>query len=449
MQTETQISKLEKIIDIARKNGANSVEVIQKTKTENPVSFENNKLKSLESNQHSGISIRLIRNNKIGISTSTDPEALESIITSAIEASEFGPEATFEFTKDNLSGVMSNHDSKIELPLENLVDRGTRVIDYLKTFHKDLLVSGGFDLSSSETVYLNSNGVYNKRAKSIYTTSFSIFLVQDEDFLGIYEGNSDLKKIPDEKEIADIIFKKLDLSRNMIPVETKKYTMIFTPRAVASIFGEILAVMLNGRVIQQKVSPLVDKLGKELFDKRFSFIEDPNIGTNAAPFDDEGIKTTKKDLIKQGVVNNFYFDLSSAGKMSAGTDVARYVSTGNGFKSSLSQPPSPNLTSLVIEPGKTNYNELIKNTKEGILIDQLLGAGQSNTLAGEFNVGIDLGFRIKDGQIQGRVKNCMIAGNIFEVLKNISEISFDREWIYGSMLFPAFLIENLTVAGKN
>ncbi len=437
----TQTTNLEHILDLSKKHGASSCEVIQKSWAENPVSFENNKLKSLESNQSKGISVRLIKNKKIGIASSTDPDALESIVISAIEASEFGPDATFEFSKEPISTPLQQETPPI--PLENLVERGTKVIDSLKIFHKDLLISGGFDLGFGETVYLNSNNVYGKKTKSIYSTNFSVLLVKDEDFLGIYEGNSSLENFPCEKEISKNLLEKLNYSKENLILETKEYNIIFTPRAIASIFGEILAVILNGKVIQQKVSPLVDKLGKELFDKRFSFIEDPMIGIKATAFDDEGIKTRKKVLIKNGIVNDFYFDLSSGSKITPSQN-----STGNGFKGSLAQPPSPGLTSLVIEGGKTKYDDLIKNTKEGILVDQLLGAGQSNTLAGEFNVGIDLGFKIKDGKIQGRVKNCMIAGNIFEVLKNISEISNEQEWVYGSMLFPAVLIENMTVAGK-
>lgn len=444
MKTETKLQNLEQILELAKKNGASSCEVIQKSWSENPVSFENNQLKSLESNQSKGIAVRLIKNNKIGSASSTDPDALNSLVVSAIESSEFGPDATFELTRERLdeSGNTINHNSTTDIPLETLVERGTSVIDSLKTFHKDLLISGGFDLGSGETIYLNSNGVHGKKTKSIYSTSFSTLLVQEEDFLGIYDGKSNLQDFPDEKEISKKILEKLNHSKNVISIETKKYNIVFTPRAVANLFGDILAVILNGKVVQQKISPLVDKIGKELFDKKLSFTEDPSIGTKATPFDDEGIKTTKKALIQNGTVNSFYFDLSSGSKCTP-----KNPSTGNGFKGSLSATPSPNLTSLVINSGKVSYQDLISNMKEGILIDQVLGAGQSNTLAGEFNVGIDLGFKIKDGKIQGRIKNCMIAGNIFELLKNVSEISKEQEWT-GSTLFPYFMIENMTLAGK-
>ena len=446
MKTETQqikLTKLEKILELAEQQGATEAEVIQKTGSENPVNFENNKLKTLESKQSSGIFIRLIKNGKIGTASSTDPDALEPIVNSAIESSEFGTEATFQFSKEKLDKPQENINKTP--PLEDLVERGTNVIESLKPFHKDLLIGGGFDLASVETIYLNSNKSYGRRAKTIYSTGFSTQLVRGEDFLGIYESNSNLKDFPDEKEIAVKILEKLNYSKETMVLETKKYSVMFTPRAVSLIFANILSIILNGKTIEQKISPLVNKLGKELFDKKLSFIEDPSIGTGYALFDDEGIKTSRKEFIKNGIVNSFYFDLASASRV-----MPRHVSTGNGFKPSLSTVPTPNLTSIKIEPGNKNapiYRDIIKNIKEGVLVDQLLGAGQSNTLAGEFSVGIDLGYKIKNGQIQGRIKNCMLAGNIFDVLKNIEAISSDAAWIDGSELLPAFLIENMTVAG--
>ncbi|MBI3591719.1 MAG: TldD/PmbA family protein [Candidatus Melainabacteria bacterium] len=448
MQTELKHSKLEKILKLAKNNGASEAEIIQSSWTENPINFENNKLKTLESNQSTGISIRLIKNKKIGTSSTTDPEALEKVVTTAVEASEFGPIATFELSKENLR-TQNQKLTNPELPLENLVERGTAVIEQLKTFHKDLLISGGFNLGYGETIYLNSNGVTGKREKSVYSSSLYAHLVRGEDFLGIYKGKSSLEDFPDEKEISKKIFEKLNFSKENISLETNKYQVFFTPDATASIFGYILAVIFNGKVIQQGISPLVGKLNKELFDKKLTFIEDPGIGVQKADFDDEGIKTQRKTLIKNGVINSFYFDLSSGSKLrSQKQDYVTLTSTGNGFKASLSTSPTPELTSVLIEGGKTDSKDIIKNIKDGIIIDQVLGAGQSNTLAGEFNVGIDLGFKVKDGNIQGRIKNCMIAGNIFEVLKNIQEISSDREWVGGAELFPGFLIESLTVAGK-
>ena len=440
MHTQIESTNLEKILNTAKKKGADEVEIIHKKWNENPVSFENNKLKSLESNQSSGIAVRLIKNNKIGIASSTNPEAFESIADSAIEASEFGPEAKFHFSSEKINDSDAKLE-KTELPLENLVDRGMNVINSLRTVHKDLLVSGGFDLSFGETVYLNSNGVYGKRAKKLFSTSFYGQIIRDNDFLGVYDGNSDLENFPNEVEMCNKIKEKLIESLNITSLETNKYSVYFTPHAVANIFASILSTILNGKAIQQKISPLVNKLGEKLFDKKFTFTENPEIGTAKVKFDDEGIKTQKKVLIKEGIINSFYFDLNTASKINA-------LSTGNGFKAGLASAPSPVLSSLIIEPGNIKCKDMISSMKDGVIVDQVLGAGQSNILAGEFNVGIDLGFKVKNGKIHGRIKNCMIAGNIFDVLSNISVISSEQECLSGSNYFPAILIENMTVAGK-
>lgn len=444
----TKKSKLEQILDIAKKNGASQAEIIQKSWTENPINFENNKLKTLESNESSGISVRVIKNNKIGVSSSTNPNEIEKAAISAVEASEFGPEATFEFSKEVLNSPTEEKNTNPELPLENLVERGTSAIEFLRTFHKDILISGGFNLGHGETLYLNSNGISGKRKKSVYSSNFYAHLVRGEDFLGIYDGKSSLDDFPNEKDLCNKIFEKLNFSKETISITTKKYPVIFTPQAVSSIFIDILCVLLNGKVIEQQISPLIDKLDKKVFDEKLSLVEDPFSGTQKADFDDEGMKTKKKDLIKSGIVNSFYFDLNTASKMNKRQNKSAFASTGNGFKGGLAIPPSPSLTSIQVKEGKTPLKDMIKSIKEGILIDQVLGAGQSNTLAGEFNVGIDLGFKIKDGNIQGRIKNCMVAGNIFELLKDNFEISSDREWVSGSELIPAFFIHDLTVAGK-
>ena len=167
MKTEAQLLKLENLIDLAKKQGADEIEVIKKSWTDNPVNFENNRLKILESKETSGISIRIIKNNKMSLASSTDENALESLVNSVVELSEYGSPAIFNFTKDKLD-LTSTEERQPPLPLETLVEKGTSIIESLKTFHKDLLISGGFNLGYGETTYLNSNGVHGKRKKTVY-----------------------------------------------------------------------------------------------------------------------------------------------------------------------------------------------------------------------------------------------------------------------------------------
>lgn len=81
------------------------------------------------------------------------------------------------------------------------------------------------------------------------------------------------------------------------------------------------------------------------------------------------------------------------------------------------------------------------------MVDQVLGAGQSNQLAGEFSVNLDLGYRVVNGEIVGRVKNTMVAGSVFEA--PIQALSQEREWVGSGVLTPAILFASLGVATRS
>ncbi|MBE7446605.1 MAG: hypothetical protein HS132_15780 [Planctomycetia bacterium] len=82
-----------------------------------------------------------------------------------------------------------------------------------------------------------------------------------------------------------------------------------------------------------------------------------------------------------------------------------------------------------------------------VRVDQVLGGGQSNILAGEFSVNVDLGYLIENGEIVGRVKDCMIAGNVFEEFNNIVAIGNKAEW-QGSTKVPPFYFKSMNIAGS-
>ena len=121
-------------------------------------------------------------------------------------------------------------------------------------------------------------------------------------------------------------------------------------------------------------------------------------------------------------------------------------STGNGNRGFASQP-SPSNSNVIVNPGNMSFEAMIKDIKYGVLVDQVLGAGQSNILAGEFSVNIDLGYLIENGEITGRVKDCMIAGNAFAVFNNIIAMGNIAEW-YGSIKVPPFYFRALNIAGN-
>ncbi|MDO8092873.1 MAG: metallopeptidase TldD-related protein, partial [Candidatus Brocadiales bacterium] len=196
----------------------------------------------------------------------------------------------------------------------------------------------------------------------------------------------------------------------------------------------------NGKVVQKGASPLAGKLGEKIIDERVSIYDDSTIdyADGSFPFDGEGTPAQKTPLIENGTLKNYIYDLQTAGMMNA-------KSTGNGARGFASQP-APGCTNIIIEPGDMAFEDMIADMKQGLLVEQVLGGGQSNVLAGEFSVNIDLGFLIENGEIIGRAKDCMIAGNAFDIFNNIIALGNKAEW-HGSTKLPHFYFRALNVVG--
>jgi PmbA protein len=157
------------------------------------------------------------------------------------------------------------------------------------------------------------------------------------------------------------------------------------------------------------------------------------------PCDDEGVPGQRTSLIDSGVVSHFIYDLHTAA-------LANTQSTGNGERHGGVPAPSP--SSLIIDKGDTSFGDMIKDVKEGLIVDTLIGAEQGNILNGDFSGNVLLGYKIENGEITGRVKDTMVAGNVYQLLKQIEAIGKDARWVEGFLLTPCLYCSGLSVASK-
>jgi PmbA protein len=123
------------------------------------------------------------------------------------------------------------------------------------------------------------------------------------------------------------------------------------------------------------------------------------------------------------------------------------ASTGNAARS-LFNPPEPALTNFVIQPGETALDDILAGIEHGILVEDLLGIGQGNIISGAFSNPLALAFKIEKGEIVGRVKDLSIAGNVYDLLKDVAAVSQEAQWVYSTFYAPYILIPEMNVAGK-
>ncbi len=428
---------VEQVIDLAKQKKIEA-EVFYATSQDTPIEFGNNRLKSLETKASAGIALRVIADGKLGFASSTDLTRLEELVDAAIATAEIGDPVEFGFSQ-NVSSIESKSDYQPP-DTATLVEIGSDLISKVHKYNPEILVDVSFHSGTSQAKLATTTEVYTEQNSQSLSAVISGNLVRGEDFLQAYAYEVTCDRQPDYEAILQKLITKYQRAESGASITSGTYPVLFTPSAVSSTMGRMFGTIFSGQSIVQKASPLTDKLGEKIADERISVFEDPTIGVSACEFDDEGVPTSKKHLIDRGVVKQFYWDRRWAARQGV-------ESSGNGFRGGISRP-SPSLANICIAPGQTSIADLIAGISEGIIVDQVLGAGQSNVLAGEFSVNIDLGYKVEQGKIVGRVKDTMVAGNIFEAFTNLVDLSDRPEWVGSSSYVPHILFSGLGVAAR-
>jgi PmbA protein len=419
-----------------------------------PVSFEANKLKRLETKRTTGRALRVIRQGSIGLAASTviDGSGEDDLVRMAVESSEIGETAKFDFpglsTENSTLPRPRIYDpSIVEIGADELVDTGKNMIGIITGYDSEIRCDAQLTRGVEEVTIANSNGGGGSYRKTVLFGSLVATAIDGNDILTVYRGTGSCRNVLDFQGLAEDVLEVLKLARRVVPADTGQLPVLFTPRGIMPLLLALRAGF-NGKTVFQGASPLAGKIGLKAFDSRLSIYDDATMdyAVQSSPMDGEGVATQKTPLVEEGIIQNFYYDLQTAGLV--GTR-----STGNGFRATRSGdafegPPTPATTNVVILPGDADLADMISGMDRGIIVDQTIGAGQGNILSGEFSINVHLGFKVEKGKITGRVKNTMVAGNALEALNNIEAISKQTEWVYGQYSSPWFLFRSLGVATK-
>jgi PmbA protein len=397
------------------------------------ISFENDKLKSVRSSQSTGMSVKVIVDGKVGSSVTTDVGDVDGVVARALEAAEFGSPAHFEFPGPQKGRDVKIYDSAVpDVTKDEMVAIGEDMIKQVKAYNPDILMGAGASKSAKTTQFANSAGI----SYSTESTSFSVWidgqLIRGTDILSAGHGLGWKKRDIDHRDIAERAIELFKMAEKTALVKSGNMPVIFTPEGI-NVLLLALTLGFNGKNVFLGSSPLAGKLGEKIFDERFSITDNPLIdyAGGSGKYDGEGTPHRITPIIEHGVLKNFLYDLDTGARAGANT-------TGNGV--------GCDPTNLIIKEGNTSYEEMVKNTKEGLLVHSVLGLGQGNPMSGEFSVNLHLGYKIENGEVVGRVKDVMLAGNTYEALKNIISIGDRAEWAAGWLLTPPIQVAGLSVA---
>jgi len=244
-----------------------------------------------------------------------------------------------------------------------------------------------------------------------------------------------------------------------------KFPIIADSKLAGTLIHEALGHACEADLVLSKESVLKGKIGQEVALRDISVIDDPTIGQGKSfglPYelfgsyfiDDEGIPSQKTTIIENGVLRNYLHNLETSSRMSVPPN-------GHGRASSSSSKPQVRMGFTYIEPRDWEIDELIEDTKNGILCEDFL-YGYTNPTTGNFQFKCKFSYKIENGEKRELMRDVALSGMILEVLNRVSAIGNKNTFSYSDGICgkggqsvrvcdggPYLRVEDITVGGLN
>lgn len=422
----------QQLIELALRSGAEAAEVYRSRSLSRPVFFEANRLKQLESLASEGVALRVWKNSQPGLAVAYGGVEPQELVNRSIALSELNEPEIIELTPLN-NFIYPNLGEMVGV--DKLLEMAKEAITLVREAYPEVLCTAQWECEEETTHLSNSAGLDIHYTDTTLGCFMAVEWIRGDDFLSVADGETQRHSL-NPRKLAQQILQRLDWANLNVEPITGKVPVLITGKA-ADLLWDTVQGALNGKQVVQKSSPWSDRLGTSVASSRLTISQQPNTGPYSCPFDDEGVPTQMLFLITKGKLEEFYTDKKTAQLLGRTT-------TGNGFRPDLSSYPSPGLVNLLIDGGTATLPQLIKELDEGIIIDQVLGAAGS--ISGDFSVNIDLGYRVRRGEVIGRVKDTMVSGNVYQTLDRIMAIGGDAEW-NGAVYTPSLIVNGLSITG--
>lgn len=397
-----------------------------------------------------GLSFRGKINNKMGYSYTEilDESAVDMLINSAKNSATLieNDDETFIYVGDKTYSEVKTYSEELEnIDPGKMIDLALDLEKEAKNYCDKVVNINGCKISYSSSNY----GIYNSKGleltnKDNILTSYVVPVVQDEsgknDGVG-YVVASSLDEVKPKDMAAQGVEEALSKLGGK-SISSGTYNTIIYNEAMVQLL-ETFAGTFSGDAAQKGLSLLKGKEGEMIASPIVTIVDDPLMdgGLASAPFDDEGVATYTKELVYEGKLNTLLHNLKTANKQGV-------KSTGNGFKASYASSVGVSESNLYLRKGDKSLEDLMKAINEGVIITDLAGLHSgANTVSGDFSLAAK-GFYVENGKKTFPVEQITLAGNYFDLLKNITDIGNDLKFPMSNVGSPSVIVKGLSIAGK-
>ncbi len=451
LKKDTMISLAENAVNEALKSGASEAEAYVYEGQATNIGIELGQISKTNRIIDRGVGIRVAANKAVGFAYTNildDQKVVENVILRALDsakASKPDPDWNGLPQKKPYAPLEKVFDDKIiELSSEELVNLASTMLDSAGQVDKRAFpIEGGIGSAYISNAIANSNGISGFDRGTVIECSLATLAKEGNAVTPVcFEFNAsrnyDIDPAWVGKEAAKLAVSALKTKS----VETKSTKLILTQFALQDLFAYTLVNAVRADSVQRNQSPFKGKIGEIVASENLTIYDDGLFpgGLRTMAFDGEGVPHQKTPVIEKGVLQNFLYDNYSAKKEGK-------ESTGNAARAGYLSTPSIDTTNFHVIPGNKTGEQMLSEVDDGLIIYYLQGAHSSNPVSGEFSVVATPAWKIRKGEIVHCSRGVMLAGNIFEVLKNVSLVGSNERQM-GQLISPWIQVENVRVIGK-
>ena len=442
--SQDQLKQLARdVLKYAREQGGTDAAVEISEGSGLSVSVRKSKIETIEQNRDKGIGVTVFIGQKRGNASTSDfsSASLKATVEAAYNIARFTAEddcaglAEEELLEKNPQDLQLFYPWAISteeaVVLAQRAEAAAFAVDPRVTNSE----GAGVHVQQSHFVSANSRGFiggypYSRHTLSVTPIAGKGSKMQRDDW---YTSVRDPKKMASAEAVGRYAAERSLARLNARKLATRTCPVLFEAPLAAGLLGAFVQAT-SGGALYRKSTFLVDSLGKDVFPSHIQIKEDPHVvgALGSAPFDEEGVRTHKRDVVKNGVLQGYFLSTYSARKL--------------GMKTTGNAGGSHNLTITSSNTRKDDdFAGMLRKMGTGLLVTELMGQG-TNYVTGDYSRGAS-GYWVENGVIQYPVEEITIAGNMKDMFKDIIGIGTDT-LVRGTKQTGSILIEKMVVAGN-
>jgi len=440
-------------VNFAIKRGVEEAEAFLSMSSDTSIDIERGQIVRSTKRMDQGLGVRAVYRKAVGFSY-TNTLTIKNIEEAAAKAFKAARASRPDKNWVNLPSSKrygetgGTYDKKIvAVSSDELVETAAVMLGAVEAYDKRVLaVGGGVATSLGHTVVVNSHGIEAFDMGTAVGCSMETIARDGADLTpACFELNAERVYDIDPEGVGREAARQAVSSLKAKKIESGVFPVIFTQAAFHSLLYYTLINAVKADYVQRERSALKDKIGERVASELVTVYDDGLLdgGLLTSKFDGEGVPCKKTLVIDKGALKNFLYDSYTASKVGA-------ESTGNASRTGLSpyaSTPVLEASNFIFIAGNKTPEELVGEVGEGLLVYGLQGAHSSNPESGEFSVVATPVWKIEGGNVAYAVREIMLTGVIFDVLRNVSALGNNVRKI-GQLVAPWIRVEDVKAVGR-